>query len=587
MKRTFILLAAVLFSVVAMAAKFNGMKTIQTGGKSRQYFLYVPDCLTDNRPLIISCHGMNCDYAGQKNDTQWPNLADTANFVVVYPVGIAGTAWGQSFQTGWDLDGMTDVNFMLDIISEIKQNYNIDETRVYMSGFSLGGAFTYYMLNKAADKIAAFGPISGYNLMGANTSSSRPVPICEVHGTADNIMSYSGIKDYLKKFAQAMKCNMTPEETTGNGYSKLHYKDGECDTEVILYSVNGRGHEPSNNGFHTSNALWAFFKQYSTACGKYSATGVSLSLSPSIGEAPATVTLTAKATLPEGTSVQSIEFYKGKDLIETVVSEPFEVSVSDLEIGKYEFSAVMTDNKGKTYNSAKKNFEVKAPQSPYKGIASVLPGAVEMENFDEGGEGMAYSDSDDKNEGKAYRTNEGVDIEEFETGEYAIGWTKAGEWLEYTLEVKYDDEYNWTAYAASGSDGSSFKLYIDDKAISEAVSVKNSGDWKTFREYTGKTGELEKGKHILKVSIEADFVNIDKVEFKAVNEHPEVGVENTLSLYQEQEYDIYTLQGIFVTSVTATENELENAMKGKGLNIGSYLAKPKKGGNAQIVVLKR
>ena len=246
----------------------------------------------------------------------------------------------------------------------------------------------------------------------------------------------------------------------------------------------------------------------------------------------------------------------------------------------------MTDNKGKTYNSAKKTFEVRAPQTPYKGVASVLPGAVEMENYDEGGEGMAYSDSDDKNEGKDYR-NDGVDIEEFSTGEYAIGWTKAGEWTEYTLEVKYDDEYTWTAYAASGSDGSSFKLYIDDKAISQAISVKNSGDWKTFREYTGKTGELEKGKHILKVSIEADYVNIDKVEFKAVNDHPSVGVENTLSLNVEQEYEIYTLQGIFVTSLTATEYDLESAMKGKGLNVGSYLAKPKQGGNAKIVALKK
>ena len=583
MKRTFILLAAVLFSVVAMAAKFNGMKTIQTGGKSRQYFLYVPDCLTDNRPLIISCHGMNCDYAGQKNDTQWPNLADTANFVVVYPVGIAGTAWGQSFQTGWDLDGMTDVNFMLDIIEEMKQNYNIDETRVYMSGFSLGGAFTYYMLNKAADKIAAFGPISGYNLMGANTSSSRPVPICEVHGTADNIMSYSGIKDYLKKFAQAMKCNMTPEETTGNGYSKLHYKDGECDTEVILYSVNGRGHEPSNNGFHTSNALWAFFKQYSTACGKYSATGVSLSLSPSIGEAPATVTLTAKVTLPEGTSMQSIEFYQGDKLLETPNSEPFEVTVEDLEIGKYEFSAVMTDSKGKSYTS-KKSFEVKAPQAPYKGVASVLPGAVEMENYDEGGEGMAFHDSDEKNEGDGYR-NEGVDIEEFSKGEYAIGWTKKGEWLEYTLEVKYDDEYTWTAYAASGSDGSSFKLYIDEKAISEAISVKNSGDWKTFREYTGKTGELEKGKHILKVSIEADYVNIDKVEFKAVNEHTD-GVEDILVQGAEQTYDVYSMQGVYIKTITVRENAIADRLKDLGFNAGAYIARTKQNERSRIVIVE-
>ncbi|MBO7606222.1 MAG: carbohydrate-binding protein [Paludibacteraceae bacterium] len=566
-----------------MAAKFNGLKSIQTGGKNRQYFLYVPDCLTDNRPLIISCHGMNQDYNYQKQQTQWPNFADTANFVVVYPVGIAGKAWGMGFDTGWDLDGMSDVNFMLDIIEEMKKSYNIDETRVYLSGFSLGGAFTYYMINKAADKIAAFGPISGYNLMGGSTSSSRPVPICHVHGTADGTMPYSGIKDNMKKYAQAMNCNMTPVEKTGNGYSEQRYTGGDCETEVVLYSVNGRDHEPSNNGFNTSQALWTFFQQYTTGCGKNASTGVSLSLSSNIGEAPATVTLTAKVTLPEGTSMQSIEFYQGDKLLETPNSEPFEVTVEDLEIGKYEFSAVMTDSKGKSYTS-KKSFEVKAPQAPYKGVASVLPGAVEMENYDEGGEGMAFHDSDEKNEGDGYR-NEGVDIEEFSKGEYAIGWTKKGEWLEYTLEVKYDDEYTWTAYAASGSDGSSFKLYIDEKAISEAISVKNSGDWKTFREYTGKTGELEKGKHILKVSIEADYVNIDKVEFKAVNEHTD-GVEDILVQGAEQTYDVYSMQGVYIKTITVRENAIADRLKDLGFNAGAYIARTKQNERSRIVIVE-
>ncbi len=120
MKKIFLLIVAIFISLFsASAAKHNGLKSINTGGKTRQYFLYVPDCLTDNRPLIISCHGMDQDYNYQKQQTQWPSLADTANFVVVYPVGIAGSAWNRSFSTGWDLDGMSDVNFMLDIISDV------------------------------------------------------------------------------------------------------------------------------------------------------------------------------------------------------------------------------------------------------------------------------------------------------------------------------------------------------------------------------------------------------------------------------------------------------------------------------------
>ena len=579
MKRTFLLIVAVFFSVVAMAAKYSKTTHIQTGGKSREIFVYVPDCHTENRPLVISVHGMNQDIAYQKSMAQWEKVADTANFSVVYP---------QSDGTQWDISGMTDINFMLDIIKMMVDEYQIDETRVYITGFSMGGMLTYHIINKVADKFAAFGPISGYNLWGASYDCSRPVPICHVHGTSDSVVSYDGIESIIKGFANKDNCDPTPEVTQVNNIcKKTHYKNGDCETEVILYSVQGRDHEPTNNGFHTTNALWSFFRNYTNGCGKASTTGVALSLSSNIGEAPATVTLTAKATLPEGASVKSIEFYQGNNLIETVTGEPYEVSVEGLEIGKYEFSAVMTDNQGKTYNSAKKSFEAKAPQAPYNGVASVLPGAVEMENYDEGGEGMAYHDSDDANEGKAYRKSEGVDLEEFEKGQFALGWTKQGEWVEYTLEVKYDDEYTWTAYVASGSDGSSFKLYIDDEAISEAIKVKNSGDWQTFREYTGKTGSLSKGKHILKVGIEADYVNIDKVEFKAVNEHVETGilaVENNAN--RDGEYEVYSLNGTLIDVINISGTSVEDALKAKSFAKGSYAIRKKGGTRSEMIILK-
>lgn len=244
------------------AAKFSGLKSIQSGGTTRQYYLYVPNNLKSNRPLMISCHGMNQDYQYQMEKTQWPLMADTANFVVAYPVGIAGSAWNTSYSTGWDIDGMTDVNFMLDIIEDVKASYQIDDTQVCISGFSLGGAFVYHCINKAADKFAVAAPISGYNLVTTNTSCSRPVPIVHVHGTADGVMPYSGVKDYLKKWAQKYGCYPTPEETQGNGYTKLRYKDGDLNSEVVLYSVTGRDHVPSNDGFQTSSAIWNFCKKY-------------------------------------------------------------------------------------------------------------------------------------------------------------------------------------------------------------------------------------------------------------------------------------------------------------------------------------
>ena len=59
----------------------------------------------------------------------------------------------------------------------------------------------------------------------------------------------------------------------------------------------------------------------------------------------------------------------------------------------------------------------------------VLPGIVQAEDYDDGGEGSAYHDTEPENLGGAYRLQEGVDIQSLEEGGLNVGWARAGEWL--------------------------------------------------------------------------------------------------------------------------------------------------------------
>lgn len=274
-KNIFLSIAALCCVMAGSAAQYNDLKTIQSGGVERQYFLYVPTNLKPNNPMFISCHGMNQDYQYQKTQMRWmPLMADTASFVVVFPVGVEGTAWGQPYTEGWNINDMTDVNFMLDIIDEVKTDYNIDDTRVYMSGFSLGGVFAYYMAQKAPDRIAAVVSFSGYDLTGASISCSRPIPIFHLHGTSDNVMNYDGVKNYLKKWALAQNCQEVPVEWTDHDISYTKYTVPDCEVEIILASVSGIGHDwksyfaTGSSYYHLVDDLWAFCKQYNTGCGK-------------------------------------------------------------------------------------------------------------------------------------------------------------------------------------------------------------------------------------------------------------------------------------------------------------------------------
>ncbi|MBO4805784.1 MAG: family 43 glycosylhydrolase [Paludibacteraceae bacterium] len=156
-----------------------------------------------------------------------------------------------------------------------------------------------------------------------------------------------------------------------------------------------------------------------------------------------------------------------------------------------------------------------AAQTPYKGVTQVIPGIIEVENYDEGGEGVAYHDSGEANEGEVYRPEEGVDIDGNDESGYVLGWTQEGEWVDYTIDVKEADAYVFSARVASGLDGSAFQLHLDGKAISSVINVPNTGDFGNYTNIKGTTSQLTAGKHTLRISIEGSYVNLDKISFRA------------------------------------------------------------------------
>ncbi|HOI27656.1 MAG TPA: sialate O-acetylesterase [Paludibacteraceae bacterium] len=157
---------------------------------------------------------------------------------------------------------------------------------------------------------------------------------------------------------------------------------------------------------------------------------------------------------------------------------------------------------------------IEPTQEPYEGTAADVPGKVEAENFDEGGEGVAYSDSDTNvNDGTISYRSESVDFVSGNGGT-AIGYTTTSEWLEYTINVKYDGEYSISAVMSNGSSDPSISIAIDGKTVT-SITASGAGDWDTYA--TGEAADkvaLTAGEHIMKVSIAAANTNIDYIEFK-------------------------------------------------------------------------
>src|SRR5258708_20092005 len=79
--------------------------------------------------------------------------------------------------------------------------------------------------------------------------------------------------------------------------------------------------------------------------------------------------------------------------------------------------------------------------SAYGGSPAPIPGTVRAENFDNGGEGVAYHDTTSGNAGGAYRSTD-VDLEASSEGGFDVGWTAVGEWLNYTVTVASAGSYS-------------------------------------------------------------------------------------------------------------------------------------------------
>jgi hypothetical protein len=157
---------------------------------------------------------------------------------------------------------------------------------------------------------------------------------------------------------------------------------------------------------------------------------------------------------------------------------------------------------------------VMAPvQTPFSGTAAAVPGRIEAENFDKGGEGIAYHDATASNHGGLYRTNESVDIISPYAGGYVVNNFQTGEWLEYTIDVAQSGNYRVEALVSSTFTSSGFHFEIDGVAVTNKVAVTSTGAWTSFA-WVGKRIALPAGHHVLRITSDAEYFNLDAIRFR-------------------------------------------------------------------------
>lgn len=193
---------------------------------------------------------------------------------------------------------------------------------------------------------------------------------------------------------------------------------------------------------------------------------------------------------------------------------PYEFDWTPEEAGSYVISVTGTgsDNKEKTSTATIKVVAV----GPYGGTPAVVPGKIEAENYDNGFAGKAYNDLSEGNKCDDYTDfyrSDDIDIKKIDGG-IALGHCQKGEWMNYTIDVAADGEYDVTLRVGTGnSDGGLMTVSVGNEV--KEVTIDKTGDWGTFAEVKIGSMKLYKGEQTLRLSIDKDWIDVDWIKFEA------------------------------------------------------------------------
>ena len=278
------------------------VQTFLSGGLEREYMLYIPQSAEKNSPLVFMLHGLGSTHTIIMNYSQMNQVAEKHGFVVCYPQGIRGAEntrhtkkgtpfWNVGYETHKN-ETVDDVSFIKSLAIYLQQEYNLDPEKTFCAGMSNGGDMSYLLGCEAPDIFKAIAPITGC-MMGwiyDSCNKNDPVPVFQVHGTADKTTYYDGDVDNRDKWGVYMGVETTinfwvdrneckevnidtlPDIDRNDGSIVIteKYTGGRNNNEVWFYKVINGDHEwppgwpvKSGNGdLNTSEEIWKFFQHF-------------------------------------------------------------------------------------------------------------------------------------------------------------------------------------------------------------------------------------------------------------------------------------------------------------------------------------
>lgn len=246
---------------------------------------------------MLALHGATMNGPMMARLTDLNHKADEAGFIAVYPNGTGKRSslfWNGGKCCGSAVkENVDDVAFIDALLDDLKQNYPVDERRVYATGMSNGGIMVYRLAADLSDRIAAIAPVAG-SLATEIGDLKRPVSVLHFHGTNDEFVPFEGGKgpksitgtqflsaeQSVGMWVKANGCDENPkvEVLSKSGdemnVSRKSFGLGKDGAEVVLVVIEGGGHTwpgtkspaevlgKSALNISANDLMWDFFQKH-------------------------------------------------------------------------------------------------------------------------------------------------------------------------------------------------------------------------------------------------------------------------------------------------------------------------------------
>ena len=261
------------------AGRFDAFSYTNAVG-TRAYRLYVPTGYTGGPlPLVVMLHGGTQDAATFAAATGMNDLAEHQTFLVAYPEqprsANAGRYWNW-FDPGHQGRDAGEPSLIAGITGQVAGRYEADASRVYVAGFSAGGAMAAVMAAVYPDLYAAAGVHSGLAYAAAGDVASafaamrqgpsqparlaaRPLPVIVFHGDRDATVAHANAAGLIDHVLAAGSPGAVPTAVStggqvagGHAYTRTCYQDPAGATLAERWIIHQSGHAWSGGVPHGS-----------------------------------------------------------------------------------------------------------------------------------------------------------------------------------------------------------------------------------------------------------------------------------------------------------------------------------------------